>query len=633
MAFQAVWSVDVGKSSLKAVKVQRERNSLEILAVDKIDYPVESSGINSIQQAKDALATFAARNEINCPVVASHPGHSAFSRFIQLPPVDEKKLEEMIGYEAQQQIPFPIDEVVWDYHVCSDNAVSSAEKEVGIFAVRKEVVSDFMIDYESAGLPVDMISIGYLGLLNYVMFDIRPDKPSVVIDIGSDHTDLLVVDGHRFWVRNLAIAGNDITQTLMDKFKLQFDEAEKLKVSAAKSDQAVKIFSVVQPILKELVNEIHRSVGFYKSQAGDVKFEDVYLFGNTARLLGIQKFLQEQLRFRVHVSKGFSRIRVNRESNVALLQHDFPSFVAAVGNAIQGLGAGEADVNLMPQEQKEALEFKRKQKLVLVAAACLFIVPLLWWVVYGARIKAATKAEEETAHFSQLGQLDRKIKDLVTTETQRVTDEFEKVRRSVAHRDLPAVGLAMMTETFEKLPNARTRTAEADEASSSAVEGEVAAEMEDLNQQKLWILYYDVELGFRDAKGDFAPLGPADKAKPDDDASCLSYRFTVVGASYAKEAGAQENQAQVKRAVQDPLEAALRAKFGEPPFGQESWVRGEPADLPDPSRIYMQHPVVQDRVTGGNRTPVVQGTFEPFKLVWYLQDTASVPAPRGDGAE
>ena len=109
--FQAVWSIDVGKSSLKAVKMQRERNHLEIVAVDKVNYTVEADGVDSLHQAKDAIQTFASRNVINCPVICSHPGHSAFSRFIQLPPVDAKKLEEMIGYEAQQQIPFPIDEV------------------------------------------------------------------------------------------------------------------------------------------------------------------------------------------------------------------------------------------------------------------------------------------------------------------------------------------------------------------------------------------------------------------------------------------------------------------------------------------------------------------------------------------
>ena len=125
-ALQTVWSIDVGKSSLKAVKLHRERNSLEILAVDKVDYVVDTDGIDDVHQAREAIQTFASRNQINAPVIVAHPGHSAFSRFIQLPPVDDKKLVEMVGYEAQQQIPFPIDEVMWDYHVCDTGEAGAA---------------------------------------------------------------------------------------------------------------------------------------------------------------------------------------------------------------------------------------------------------------------------------------------------------------------------------------------------------------------------------------------------------------------------------------------------------------------------------------------------------------------------
>ncbi|MCA8960099.1 MAG: type IV pilus assembly protein PilM, partial [Planctomycetes bacterium] len=391
-AFQTVWSVDLGKSSLKAVKMHRERNSVEILAVDKVDFPVESGGIETLQAPKDALRTFASRNEINCPVIVSHPGHSAFSRFIQLPQVDAKKVEEMIGYEAQQQIPFPIDEVIWDYHVCASDE-GALEREIGIFAVRREVISDFIVDFESNGLAPDHISIGYIGLLNYVNFDLRPQKPAVIIDIGSEHTDLLIVDGGRFWVRNLGIAGNDITQTLQEKFKLQFDEAERLKRSAASDkEKAAKVYQIVQPILKEFVNEVHRSVGFYKSQAGDVKFEDVFLFGNASKLVGLQRFLQEHLRFRVHVEKGFHRIRVNRESNVALLQQDFPSFATVVGQGIQALGDGMCDVNLLPRERQEELSFKSKQKVVIAACVALFVVPVFLMLNLNGKIEKAEQA-------------------------------------------------------------------------------------------------------------------------------------------------------------------------------------------------------------------------------------------------
>jgi type IV pilus assembly protein PilM len=206
MSITTVWSLEVGKSSLKAVKIHRDQAALEIVAVDKIDYEAGESGIDSVNQAKEALRTFASRNTIDCPVAVVHPSRSAFSRFIQLPPVDPKKLDEMIGYEAQQQIPFPIDEVIWDYHI-SEGENGAMEKEVGIFAVRREAISDFILDYEQ--FPLELISVGYIGLLNYVIYDLRPNRPVVVLDIGSDDTDLLIVDGKRFWFRSLAGAGKD----------------------------------------------------------------------------------------------------------------------------------------------------------------------------------------------------------------------------------------------------------------------------------------------------------------------------------------------------------------------------------------------------------------------------------------
>ncbi|MEM7165087.1 MAG: type IV pilus assembly protein PilM [Planctomycetota bacterium] len=617
VGFQTVWSVDVGKSSLKAVKLQRERNSLEILAVDKIDYPVDEGGVNSLQHAKEALETFASRNTINCPIVASHPGHSAFSRFIQLPPVDPKKLEEMVGYEAQQQIPFPIDEVVWDYHLCEQDG--APEAEVGIFAVRKEVVSDFMLDYESAGMPLDMISVGYLGLLNYVVYDLRPQRPSVVIDIGSDHTDLVVVDGKRFWIRNLPIAGNDITQALMDKFKLPFDEAERLKTTAAKTEHAVKVFTAIQPILKELVNEIHRSVGFYKSQAGDVKFEDVFLFGNSAKVLGIQKFLQEQLRFRVHVAKKLSRIRVNRESNVSLLQRDFPSFASAVGNAIQGLGEGEADVNLMPREQQEALEFQRKQKQVIFACLGLFIVPIVWFVLFGGKVEEANRAIEEAKQADPWIKNDRAIKS-ARADQAKVAADWEALRLAAAHRVYAQKTLATLTAVCADLDGGKvvpTQQLEPDEFRKTEVEDAQST----LNDGKLWLTSYDVDMVARDAKGGDVTLKGRKAGLAN---AVIGYRVTLRGV-ITKRDNQQQNQDFIRAQLVKPLEAAIAAEFGaKAAFSEPSWVTGVPPGEAVET-IYAQPEDFRDRtrIKGSQKTQ--DSVFQPFQYSFTLQDPSSIP--------
>ncbi|MCI0652447.1 MAG: pilus assembly protein PilM [Planctomycetes bacterium] len=610
---QTVWSLDVGKSSLKAVKVHRERNSLEILAVDKINYRCDSNGVDSAHQSKDAIRTFAQRNVINCPVIASHPGHSAFSRFIQLPPVDSKKLVEMIGYEAQQQIPFPIAEVIWDYHVCK-NGDAGSEKDVGIFAVRGEVIADFLQDYESNGIPIEMISVGYLGLLNYALYDVRPPKPSVIIDIGSDHTDLLIVDGKRFWVRNLAIAGNDITQALVEKFKLSFEEAEKLKINATKSEQAVKIFGVVQPTLKDLVNEIHRSVGFYKSQAGDVKFEDVYIFGNAARLIGLQKFLQEHLRFQVHVEKGFHRIRVNRDSNVALLQQDFLSFAPAVGHAINALGEGECHVNLLPRERKEAIEFRGKQRIVIASVAATYLVLLGLWFYYDGQYHAAHEAADKARILGPIEEAAKAIAEINAAPAG--LDGGERLCAAVRDRRQVVEGLGMLAETWNQLANEETKSNRFENSGWEAKISELDFDQEALNAQKVWLTLADFKPVLLDDKGREIDKPSSKKEEPP---PIPAYAFTVRGMTY-QQATDVENLNNVEKKIKGTLDEKIKAYFGAAASASEPAVKIKPVS-PDPTFIY-------SRLSGSDakgRGDEPQGNFFEFELKWYQPAGAVTP--------
>ena len=207
MAFHTTWSVDLGKSSLKAARIRRERNSIEILAIDKVDYPLSENGVDSSTQAREALNVFRTRNEIRDPLVVAHPGQGTFSRFIKVPAFDQKKVKDMVRYEASQQIPFPLDEVIWDYHLIGRDYLPGEEREIGLFAVRRETIDDYLLEFSQEGLSVEMLTIGYLGLLNFIKYDIDPEEPAIVLDIGATHTDLVFIDGNRFWIRPLPHSG------------------------------------------------------------------------------------------------------------------------------------------------------------------------------------------------------------------------------------------------------------------------------------------------------------------------------------------------------------------------------------------------------------------------------------------
>ncbi len=608
MSISTVWSVEVGKSSLKAVKIHRDQTSLEIVAVDKVDFQAGDTGIDSVGQAKDALRVFASRNNIDCPVAVVHPSRSAFSRFIQLPPVDPRKLEEMIGYEAQQQIPFPIDEVIWDYHISEGND-GSLEKEVGIFAVRREAISDFVLDYRE--FPLELISVGYIGLLNYVAFDLRPNRPVVVLDVGADETDLLVVDGNRFWFRSLAGAGKDFTQALQEKFKLNFHQAEELKIDGAKSEHAAKIFQVIQPHLRDLVNEINRSIGFYKSQAGEVKFEDLFLFGNGSKLLGLKNFLQEHLKFRVHVAKAFHRLRVNRESNVGLLQKDFPSFASCVGAGIQALGDGVCEVNLLPQEQQEALEFKKKQKTVLIAAASLYVLIAWLFFSYDRKIRDANAALDTTRVVANLDQAKKTIDELEGDRRAALQKERTALLGPVEDRLEPYAAWAMVQQIFTAIGNQEIVTPpeftkETIDSGKASLEGD----QERLNANKWWIALFEVQRVWRDEQGRVVE-------KPDKNQTVTpAYRVQVSGVRY-RIGTEQENTIAVQERIRQRVEEELRARYGELSASDVVTVKihNEP-----PTRIYIEHRDLKEKKKGSDDLIVLSQdeTFFGFDVSWTI---------------
>lgn len=460
MAFHTIWSVDVGKSALKAVRLRRERNSIEILAIDKVDYPLSDNGVDTSAQAREALSAFRQRNDIKDPVVVAHPGQGTFSRFIKIPAFDQKKLKDMVRFEASQQIPFPLDEVIWDYHLVDREYLPGEEREVGLFAVRKEAVDDYLLEFTQEGLSVEMLSIGYLGLLNFIKFDINPQEPSIVLDIGATHTDLILVDGDRFWIRPLPHSGNDISKAIMARFKLSFPDAERLKLETGKvPQQAEKIFkAVIQPKLQELAQEIQRSIGFYRSQAGDIKFSKLFLLGNGSRVVGIKKFFEEVLGMPVEAVKSIGRLRVNRDVNVKLLQTELAAFGTALGLGIQAVGAGTCQVDLVPREEKVRKEIARKRKHVFFAAGILLLLILVAWGIVSAKItlleirKAESDAQMKVLKTAGIEALERdtnvttfKKIDVLTAmaeERQGALDalrSLERVLADIGRKDPPSI--------------------------------------------------------------------------------------------------------------------------------------------------------------------------------------------------
>src|SRR5215218_7058006 len=173
-----VWGIDLGQCALKAIRLEEEDGEVKATAFDYIEHPkiLSQPDADPDQLTREALEKFLSRNNLRGDTVAiSVPGQSGLARFVKLPPVEEKKIADIVRFEAKQQIPFNLDEVVWDYQKLGSGAVTDGfalETEIGLFAIKRDVVSRFLSHFKEVGVEVHLIQMAPLALCNFVAYDL-----------------------------------------------------------------------------------------------------------------------------------------------------------------------------------------------------------------------------------------------------------------------------------------------------------------------------------------------------------------------------------------------------------------------------------------------------------------------------
>ena len=349
-----VWGIDIGQCALKALKLRSIEGELRVEAFDVIDHPkiLSQPDADRDQLIRNALEQFLARNNVTGSGVAvSAPGQTGFTRFVKLPPVESKQVPEIVRFEAEQQIPFDINDVIWRWQTFLDP--DSPDIEVGIFAMKRPDVAVVLEAFDRVGINVDMVQMAPLALYNFTEFDGQSggeQGATLLVDVGADKTDLVIADGPRIWTRTLQLGGNNFTDALVKVFKLSFSKAEKLKRTAATSKYARQIFQAMRPVFAELVQEIQRSIGYYTSLHRESHFRRVIGLGNGFRLPGLQKFLEQNLNIPVLRIDSYNKISPSATVNAPAFTENVLSFAVAYGLALQGLGLTKIKINLLPSE-------------------------------------------------------------------------------------------------------------------------------------------------------------------------------------------------------------------------------------------------------------------------------------------
>jgi len=419
---QAVWGLDIGQCGLKALRCKLDEDGETVVAeaYDYIEYPkiLSQPDVEPAALIQDALKEFLSRNTVRGDKVGiAVSGQSGLARFIKLPPVEAKKIPDIVKYEARQQIPFPLEEVIWDYQTMpggSHDQGIALENEVGIFAMKRDHLYRAIEPLTRAGIELDLVQLTPLCIYNAVVHDAMtglpgpqdydPENPPpslAVLSIGTEATDMVVTDGFRVWQRSIPIGGNHFTRQLTKELKHTFVSAEQEKRKAREAKDPKAIFQAMRPVFNDLAAEVQRSISYFESLHREATLERVLLMGNTIKLPGLQQYLAKNLGYEVLKFDQFKNLAGPNVLPSPSFKDNVLAFPVAYGLALQGLGKARITTNLLPREITTARTIRSKKPWALAGVAVLIAALGFNFLFHWSRWAAVHPSRFE-AHFSEV---------------------------------------------------------------------------------------------------------------------------------------------------------------------------------------------------------------------------------------
>ena len=439
------WGIEVGNHAIKAIHLQKTGGGKagpravlvehEVIPHKKV---LTTPDLDVEEAIRTGLAQFISKRQVGrASVVVSVPGNMAFARFAKLPPVEPKRVPDIVKFEAIQQIPFPIDQVEWDYQVF--HQPDSPEVEVGIFAITKDRVMSWLSHFDAAGIDVHGVTLSPIAVYNALAYDLElaADSPGLMLmDVGTLSTDLIVVTEGRIWLRTLPLGGHHFTEAICKGFKLSYSKAEKIKREAATSKYARQIFQAMRPVFVDLVAEVQKSLGYYQSVNREVQINRIIGMGSTFRLPGLQKFIKQQLQIEVTRLDSFKRIEPEGRVAAEFAEHA-PELAPAYGLALQGLEMEAVSPNILPAGLIRQQVWRTKSKWNIAAAACIAaaaVIPVMRLTLDKAAYASANEQNNSTIQ-SAISVAESKVQKLKEVEKEDPRPRIENIRAIHDYRE------------------------------------------------------------------------------------------------------------------------------------------------------------------------------------------------------
>lgn len=374
-------------------------------------------------------------------VVSSFP---VLMKFASLPALDGEQVDQIVEFEAQQQVPYPINEVVWGYQLMGDP--DDVEVEVVLAAVKSDEINEIDAIVEESGLKSLGAEVAPIALYNSLAFNYADVEECILlVDIGARTTDMIFREGNKVFIRTVKIGGADLSRAVAKEFGVEFTKAEFKKITdgfvslggayADHEDPEIAALSkVLRNSLTRLHSEIMRTITFYRSQQGGSAPAFVLLGGSAAGLAFIREFFAEKLNLPVDYFNGVRNVTVAPSADTELVSTNAHTLGEVVGSALALSGDVPIRLDLVPESAQKMKDLNaRKPALVFaVAAMTIFLGALGFFFSKGAQV-SNDRANEVESQADQLTKRNREIEDF-KAEIAKIDAQKAPYVEAIRHR-------------------------------------------------------------------------------------------------------------------------------------------------------------------------------------------------------
>jgi len=344
-----LFGLDIGSSAVKVVQLKEK----------KTGYTLEKFGIKSLAPemivdgtVMDATSVggvikeLLAEQKIKLKDVAiSISGHSVIVKKISLPAMTEDELEESIKWEAEQYIPFDINDVNIDFHILGTVQGQDGQPQMNVLlvAAKKDKLNEYISLVSDAGLTPRVVDVDAFAIENMygVNYGVQESEVVALVNIGASVMNINILkNSMSSFTRDISIGGNRYTETIQKELNLSYQDAEQAKrMEHPEGVNAEALSAVMNTVYIEVAGEVTRSVDYFRTASAQENIHKVVLCGGAARSRGLVALLGERLGVPVELANPFNQIDIDKKAfNVQEIQEMAPQAAVGVGLAIRKMG-------------------------------------------------------------------------------------------------------------------------------------------------------------------------------------------------------------------------------------------------------------------------------------------------------